>query len=366
MGWFRSFLLTLHIAFSVLILLSYGARSFETEVFPLLPLLAMAYPYLVVVQLLFSILWLVFKRRYVLLSVAMLLIGWPRPLQMISLHAQEYTGEYDLKLLSYNIRLFNKYGWEPDTATGEHVFEFIASQKADILCFQEFYHIENIPEYRSIPRIKQEANVPYFMFEGRRKYDSSNRERYFGLATFSKYPIVNEGTIIRKSLGKARAIFTDIALPKDTVRVYNVHLKSLGFRHDEYAFINDALNHTPEERYRQSKGIFSKLTDAFTERAHESNLLKAHMDSSPYPVIVMGDFNEVPYTRAYDIIATNMQDGFVEKGFGMGATYGDFGTMPAIRIDYILADNHFEFVDFKNYRIDLSDHEPILAKVILR
>jgi endonuclease/exonuclease/phosphatase family metal-dependent hydrolase len=362
----RTALLTLHIAVSIPLIMSYGASSIEPQRFPFLPLIGMAYPYLVILQLLFGLLWLMLKKRYALFSLVFILIGWPRPMQMLSLHAGEYTGEDGIELLSYNIRLFNKYGWEPDTATGEHVFEFIASRNADILCFQEFYHIENIPEYRSIPRIKSEANAPYFMFEGRRKYDSHNRERYFGLATFSKYPIVDEGTIIRKNLGKARAIYTDIALPGDTVRVYNVHLKSLGFRHDEYAFINDALNHTPEERYEQSKGIFTKLTDAFIERAHEANLLKAHMKDSPYPVIVMGDFNEVPYTRAYAIISENMQDGFVEKGLGRGTTYGDFGTMPAIRIDYILADSDFEFLSFKNYRIDLSDHEPVTAKLKLK
>ena len=38
------------------------------------------------------------------------------------------------------------------------------------------------------------------------------------------------------------------------------------------------------------------------------------MNHSPYPIIVCGDFNDVPVSYAYETIGAGLQNAFVEKG----------------------------------------------------
>ena len=46
--------------------------------------------------------------------------------------------EKNVKVLSYNVRLFNNYNWikniKPDT-----IYNYLNNKKADIVCLQEFY-----------------------------------------------------------------------------------------------------------------------------------------------------------------------------------------------------------------------------------
>src|SRR5690606_25860510 len=49
----------------------------------------------------------------------------------------------------------------------------------------------------------------------------------FGLAIFSKYPIVNKGSIKFGALTQNHGMFADLKMGEDTVRVYNFHLQSM-------------------------------------------------------------------------------------------------------------------------------------------
>ena len=55
----------------------------------------------------------------------------------------------------------------------------------------------------------------------------------FGIATFSRYPIVDKGRIDFPNSKNNLCIYTDLQIGKDVVRVYNAHFESLHFSADE-------------------------------------------------------------------------------------------------------------------------------------
>ena len=42
--------------------------------------------------------------------------------------------------MSYNVRLFNKWGWINEKNVDEKIISFVNNEKVDILCIQEYYN----------------------------------------------------------------------------------------------------------------------------------------------------------------------------------------------------------------------------------
>jgi len=318
----------------------------------------LAYPYFFFITLAFI------KTKLHWLGIIVIMMGWPSPIHLFQVSLPNDIEENHIKLLSYNIRLFNKYGWKPDEHVSDKLFSFFEEEQADIVCLQEFYHIENNPAYDNLSQTLEATQTPHYFFE---RFEKSNTElkRFFGLVIFSKYPIIHTGTLLQPKFKKYKAIFCDLNVHGDTVRVYNIHLESLGFEKSEYKLISGSETST-DQQLESGKGVLKKLQQAARRRALQALILKTHIEQSPYPVIVTGDFNETPYTYSYKTISENLQDGFLEKGNGIGVTYGFDNGIPPLKIDYVLADENFEFLKFENKYINLSDHEPILAYLKLR
>ena len=83
------------------------------------------------------------------------------------------------------------------------------------------------------------------------------------------------------------------------------------------------------------------------------------MAASRHPVIVCGDFNDVPNSYTYFTVKGDLQDAFLEKGSGFGRTLRMLS--PTLRIDYILADQRFKVTQYHKIEVPYSDHYPILA-----
>lgn len=361
LAWPHKIIFFINCICALLLIASYGASYISPEIFWPLSFLGLAYPIILLANITFIIYWLLFRKKHVLLSLIIILAGFNH----LQTHFQIYFGSNKvenaesnmLKIVSYNVRLFDLYEWSVDRSTDNKIFELFKKSDADIICMQEFmYHADG--DIISVDSMLKSFKANQLHAEYIAVYNPTNK---FGIATFSAYPIVGKGRI---DFGKGTnniCMYTDIKKNNDTLRVYNVHFQSIHFGKEDYLTLEkiDDSDTDSEEQWLGIRKILKKLKVAFSRRASQAEKVAEHITHSPYPVIVCGDFNDTPASYTYHNIAKQLTDCFVEKGRGIGNTY--IGLFPSFRIDYILHSNQLECLAFERINQKYSDHYPISA-----
>jgi endonuclease/exonuclease/phosphatase family metal-dependent hydrolase len=345
-------LLTVNIIFTLALLLSYLAYLINPEDFALPAFFGLAYPYILLINIALAVVWAMLLRLEAFISVIVIALGFNHLTNYIKLSKPAKKGEDSFKVMSYNLRLFNYY--ETNGSSSEKkVMEFIKAQQPDILCLQEIFINGNPSQKES--SLKSELGGKY---NSHIKVIGSGRNRYYGIVTFSKFPIIRKGEIIHPR-SSSLSIFTDVVIEKDTFRIFNNHLQSFRLQNLERSFIEEITAPDDKETLDEVRRISGSLKQGFVRRAYQSQLVKAQITSSPYPVIVAGDFNDTPVSYSYRKIRKGLNDSFVSSGYGAGFTYK--GNYPPNRIDYILYDNALESTFFETLKVKYSDHYPIVA-----
>ena len=266
-----------------------------------------------------------------------------------------------IRIASWNVARFLEWKKNDSEKSRKRLkmLEQIKKQDPDILCLQEFFYSPEPQFYHNIKEI-QDMGYPYFYFS----YDPDGWLQYIGSAIFSKYPIIDTGLVryFRPAMPEA-LVHADIKINDDTIRVYSTHLQSVQFRQPEYQAINEIKN-ADDSLIDNSKTVLAKLRKAMRYRSTQADIVRQILDDSPYPLVFCGDLNDVPNSHTYFTIRGDMQDAFLEKGFGIGRTFSSLS--PTLRIDYILADDHFKINQFTRVVKNLSDHFMIMADVELK
>ena len=91
------------------------------------------------------------------------------------------------------------------------------------------------------------------------------------------------------------------------------------------------------------------------KRNVQADSLREAIASSPYPVIVCGDFNDVPSSYAYTRVSRGLKDCFKEAGFGWGDSYQALWHL--FRIDYMFCSKEAEVADYFLLGNHWSDHK---------
>jgi endonuclease/exonuclease/phosphatase family metal-dependent hydrolase len=344
------------------LLLAYLSVFISPKQIWILAFFGLAYPFLLVVNLLFVVFWIYKKRLFFLLSLISILLGWNYLSTYIQIPLKKKTKITEtvrnpFTVLSFNVRLFDLYNWNENENTPTEIFEFINTNQFDFICFQEFF-TKNSGE-QSQSAILKKMNTKYFTHID---YTIENKDYNYGIATLSKYPIVNRG-VINFSNSSNSSIYTDVLINEDTIRIFNNHLQSIRFNKNNYSFITNSKALKEDERLKEIKDISFRLRDAFIKRAGQADILAKHIESSPYPVIVCGDFNDVPVSYTYRKMKKNLNDSFVEAGQGIGTTY--MGKFPAFRIDFIFHSKEIKCTNFDIHDVRLSDHFPVTSEFVL-
>jgi endonuclease/exonuclease/phosphatase family metal-dependent hydrolase len=254
-------------------------------------------------------------------------------------------GTTTVKLLSYNLQGF-RIPYQKNT-TQVQIAEFINSQKPDIVCLQEFYTNDNVTEELFAALLDEYKYHAVF-------YSIKRKKSSYGVATFSRFPIKMTLEIPFENTANA-AMYTDINIDERIVRVYNVHLQSIKLN------VNRLFS-SKNTRIEEIEEVSSRLKTAFIKRAGQVDIMAKHIDVSPYPVIVCGDFNDTPVSYTYNKIRGDRLDTFCEAGRGMPSTYR-LSVVPFFRIDYILHDRMIKSLSYKVHDIDCSDHLPVSSVV---
>jgi endonuclease/exonuclease/phosphatase family metal-dependent hydrolase len=313
-------------------------------------------PYLLVIELLLFIFWLIIKPILALPSLISLLIGWKLITVLIAWHPgtsfPQKKKNNTLRIISWNVRGFN--GVHPNSGLKlrtQDIAYSIQKWNPDIICMQE-YNTNERPEDIANHAQYFTEKYPYSFFS--KDYQTPETAYYSGCIIYSKYKIIKSERF--PFTNQESLIAATILKGDDTIRIFTTHLASYKFKQNDFESIDDAS--------KNKWGVLSKMKLAFTERAIQAEIVKAQMNASPYPSILTGDFNDVPNSYTYQKIANGWQDAFIEKGVGIGATY--LGISPILRIDYILANASWQVKSWEQVDENLSDHHMIMADLLLK
>ena len=300
-------------------------------------LLGLIYPFLLFINSLFTVYWLVRFKKHFWANIIIILLGYGHIKNLINIQDNVSTEEQQFSIMSFNVRLFNAYDWIKKDDVKQEIIEYLNKESASILCLQEFYAPEELPK----------LNYHYSHI------GLQNERKSWRMATYSKFPIFNKGTVsISGERTNNVCIFSDIRIGNDSIRIYNLHLASNWFQKEDYEFLD-------KPSVEGAESIIERLKISFFKRAKQVKAIKAHMNTSPYPIILCGDFNDTATSFTYKQLSEGLNDSFSNAGKGLGQTYN--GKFPTLRIDYILYSPEFELNSFKTTEVNLSDHFPIIS-----
>lgn len=324
------------------------------EQFSLLAVSGIVFPFLVVVNLAFVVIWVFVGWRKLWIPVVGLTLAYVPIRIYFPLNPQTEPPDDAIKVLSYNVLGFS----------GNHIYDngtdticsYLEQQQADIVCLQEDQ------EGRYVTRKRMEE---LFAHNQVVSIESEKSKGKCSVGVHSRFPILHHETIdSASSTGSGGAAAFWLKNGADTIAVIVCHLESFHFDEGD------------RERYKQMlKGemgrdsvknethfIVSKLRKTQKEHAPQAEAIADYISKLPphYPVIVCGDLNDTPISYARRTIATGLTDCFVEAGRGLGLSYNQKGFN--FRIDHVMCSAHFKPVRCQiDSKMDASDHYPVLT-----
>ncbi|MFC7666867.1 endonuclease/exonuclease/phosphatase family protein [Hymenobacter humi] len=357
---------------------------------------ALTTPVALALTALLALYWLRRNWRVAVLPILALGLTWPHVQRGLALHpsylneeaavkTQDLTGGQTLRsaffvpqgqnnvsLLSANVRIFNVYAQlrEANNASSKDFIRWLAQSPADVLCLQEYY---NEPRGSRDDKDIFQTDDRLGRGSGRHSFISVTLTNgigaEFGLAIFSRFPIMQRGTIAFGRLSQNHAMWADLVRPAnrtgrnrpDTIRVYNVHLQSMSMAETDIT----AATESRAGLRAKAPNLLRRFRNGAVARGAQVDTVLAHLARSPYPVLLTGDLNDLPYSYPYDQLADHLQNAWATVGTGIGATYN--GKLPGLRIDQQFASPQWEVLGCRVHReIKWSDHFPVEALYRLR
>ena len=355
LSWLNRFMLWCNYTAIASLLLSYCASYINPITFWPIAFFGIAYPIILFINLLFIFYWIIQWKSIAIWSFVAIIMGWSSLFSFFQISfSDKIIDTKDVKIMSYNCMLFDLYNWSKNSKSRNEIFTMLSKESPDILCLQEYYTSEEKGDFNNTDTLIKFLNTKYAHIEyttTMRKYD------HWGIATFTKYPIIKKGSIDFYTRWNNACIYTDVLINRDTVRIYNMHLASIHFGKKDYKYIDDVIQQKETEDIENSKNILRLLKRGFLIRSKQAAIVAEHIKSCNYKVIVCGDFNDTPTSFAYKKVKGNLIDSFKESGSGLSSTYA--GRIPGMRIDYIMHDESIISYNYKRQTTKLTDHYPI-------
>lgn len=357
-----------NIVVGLLFLLGCYAYYFHPVKYWFLGLLNLGAFFLFLILLGFIGFWLLAKPRWTLLSLLFFVLAW-QPLQhMLGFNfPKSFKIEKPantIRVMSWNVEHFKILEHKTNPQLKLDMIALIKQNNPDVICMQEVVgSLKNENAINYLPAIMKEAGFSeqHFAFNTKLDFDGNHN---FGILILSKLPIVKK-EIVSNYPHDYNSIyqFTDLVNGADTFRVINLHLQSLKFSEQQVKQMEN-LDKDVNDNIKASKGIISKLKTGYLRRQKQSEKIAQTIANSPYPVVVSGDFNDLPNSYAYHNIGKNLKNAFAEKGFGLGRTYRNIS--PTLRIDNIFVSPTFSIEQYQKVDARLSDHYPLIVDLQLK
>ncbi|WP_418982289.1 endonuclease/exonuclease/phosphatase family protein [Alistipes sp.] len=298
--------------------------------------LALLMPVILVANLVALIVWLVRREWWVsVLPAAALLFNLGYIASMVRLPDIGGERTYDLRVGSLNVNGFRRLGKRAFTA--HEIAQLAAREGIDVLCLQEFQDDSEVS-----------ADSVASFFAGRMPHFVRDK----GEAVISRFPIVRHGSVNFPQTNNGY-LWADLDTGRDTVRVISVHLQTSGISSLRHRFRKAHDREAPVDL------VFGEVERNSRRRVEQVSQIRALVDSTRYPVILAGDFNDTPSSYTYRRLKGELNDGFRERGSGYGGTFRYLGGL--LRIDYIFYDDSLRAVRYEILKEDVSDHKAVVA-----
>jgi len=365
----KRFFIVLNIVFASLFLLSCANSFLDPKNFWFIALLGLVFPALLILMIGFLVFWILVRSKWAFLSLSLLVVGW---YQIHAFYAFNLSHRFvdekrplSIRVVTWNVHYLDQM-YRPNQqqlSEREPIINFLKQQNADVICLQEFFESSKPQFIANIEFMKKELGMPYHYFVD--DYRVPKKIYEVGPIIFSRYPILETGRheYIHSSLKVVESLISaDLRVNADTIRIYTTHLQSVLFRKKELSEL-ERIKNVEDSLLFASKSIIKKLKQAYAFRGGQAELVRKELDGCAHPLIMCGDFNDVPNSYSYFHIKGALQDAFLQKGFGIGRTYTSLS--PTLRIDYMLASKDFQVLQCKKVELPYSDHYPVIADLIL-
>lgn len=302
-------------------------------------------PLLIIANLLLLIYWLV-RRRWLYALIPVITVACCIPyigtIYQFNFSKDDAEGQNGLKIASYNVAMFNR---ETSGFLAQDILAEMRRQKVDVLCMQE---------YNDVSGDKKNSNSykEYFPYMAVGRDD---------MVIYSRYPITGSKAILFEDTNNS-AMWADIEVKGHDFRVFNVHLQSTGINRTLHQADKLMKQNLEISNNRLLSTIYGNYMLGMMFRTGQAVTVANEKRNSRHPVILCGDFNDVPYSFVYNTMLGDMVDGFKECGSGWMYT---FRGKKAVRIDYIFHDPTIKGLSYYKSDLTYSDHYPVFMKIAL-
>lgn len=323
----------------------------------LLAVTGLIFPVVYIAELICGFYWTMRWRKYAFLCGAMLLAGAGSARSFYQVDFRERYDESgpqrtELVVMSYNVMNYSYPRAKGEKRPVENIARHVKENFTDIWCVQESNGGQAVKAVTD--NVIPEMRHHYF-----RGYSGRESDMGIGLSIYSKYPFLARGVVTEADPDRVRAIWVDIRIKHDTVRVVNCHLQSTYIKDSDIDYLSSLRIVTEERGRNRMKEIVGRLNENYEKRAPQAAAIGAFIRKSPHPVILCGDFNDTPVSYAYHKLSRGMKDAFVVRGRGTAGTYNGFFNM--FRIDYIMMSDGMEILNYYPFDVVYSDHNPVAA-----
>lgn len=326
------------------------------EKVPFLVFWGLIMPYTLILNALFILYWIIKAKFYFVISLLAIVISWPTTRTSFPYNNKSNElSERGVRVMSYNVRVFDRYNWSKDKNNVGDMIKYIKDAKVDILCLQEFgvavSNKKGVTEGFIINSFKE---FPYHYIY----YSPKSSSKYFrqGLAIFSRYPISNRFKLGDDGEQRGCSIIADVNVKGRELRIVNTHFQSFRFNNK-----NDLIKGIDRNNYKiRIKGAVKAINNAAIMHQESAEGIISVKQDSPHSVILCADINNTPISYSYHILSNNLDDAYLHQNTGFGATYN--GSYPFLRIDYIFHSEGLSLLKYKRDKVKYSDHFPIIAE----
>lgn len=308
-------------------------------------LLVYILPILIIANMLLLVYWLV-RRRWLFSLIPIVTLACCIPYSgtifQFGFGNDKNSQQSGLTIASYNVAMFNR---ETSGFIAQDILAEMRRQNVDVLCMQEYNEVSG-------DKKNSDSYKEYFPYMAVGRND---------MVIYSRYPIMNQKTISFEETNNS-AMWADIDVKGNEFRVFNVHMQTTGINRTLHQVNKFSKQNQEIDNNRVLKAIYGNYMLGMMFRVGQAITVANERHNSKLPVILCGDFNDVPYSYVYNTLLGDLVDGFKECGKGWMYT---FRGKKAVRIDYIFHDKQFKGIDYYKTEITYSDHYPVFMRIAL-